>query len=115
MTLAPDKLAFARKLRREQTEAEARVWACLRNRRLNGYKFRRQVPIGPYVADFVCEATKTVVELDGSQHEDRRDYDAARTDYLEGKGYRVFRFWNSDLDERDGVLDNLVTFMETRP
>ena len=82
----------ARQLRREQTPAERLLWGKLRGGRQDGLKFRRQNPIGNFIADFVCEATKLVIELDGSQHADNTDYDARRTLRLESKGYRVLRF-----------------------
>lgn len=87
----------ARKLRREQTEAEAWFWSEVRNRQFRGLKWRRQVPIDSYIADFVCEDEKLIVELDGSQHADTMDYDQIRTQVLEQYGYRVLRFWNEDL------------------
>lgn len=87
----------ARKLRREQTDAEILFWSEVRNRQFQGLKWRRQVPIGRYIADFVCEMEKLIVELDGSQHLDTVEYDEARTQVLEKHGYRVLRFWNEDL------------------
>jgi very-short-patch-repair endonuclease len=85
----------ARRLRREQTDAERRLWSRLRNRQLDGFKFRRQVPIGRYVADFVCTEVRLIVELDGGQHVDRQIYDAERTAALESDGFTVKRFWNN--------------------
>ena len=102
------KHEFARKLRREQTDVERKVWYTLRDRRFAGYKFRRQQPLGPYIADFVCFARKLVIELDGSQHgsEAAQGYDAKRTAFLEGQGFRVLRFWNHDINENlEGVSD----------
>ena len=102
-------LQRARTLRREPTEAERRFWGLVRNRRLGGLKFRRQVPVGPYIADFFCAECRLIVELDGSQHADRGDADRRRTRYLESKGYFVLRFWNADLRKnpagvRAGIL-----------
>ena len=95
----------ARQLRARQTEAERKLWFLLRDRRLNGAKFRRQVPIGKYIADFVCQEARLIVELDGGQHTDRIAYDTARTEWLAGVGYRVLRIWNNDLTENEeGVL-----------
>jgi very-short-patch-repair endonuclease/DNA-binding transcriptional ArsR family regulator len=91
--------ALARRLRRDQTEVERRMWAILRSRQLDGFKFRRQVPIGRYVADFACIEARLVVELDGSQHAERQDYDAARTAAIEAAGFKVMRFWNADVTE----------------
>ena len=73
------------------------MWKHLRNRQLEGFKFRRQSPIGPYIADFECFAAKLVIELDGGQHQGQVDYDNERTRYLEASGYRVIRFWNNDV------------------
>jgi very-short-patch-repair endonuclease len=98
-------LDFAKELRRNQTPEEGRLWQAVKAKRLAGAKFRRQVPIGPYVADFVCVAARLVIELDGSQHGEAVDKDAERTRYLEGKGYRVLRFWNNEVAHNlDGVI-----------
>ena len=97
----------ARELRRNQTRAEARLWAALRNRQLAGLKFRRQVSLGPYVVDFFCLGARLIVELDGGQHgeADGRSRDARRTRWLEARGYRVIRFWNNEVSESlEGVL-----------
>ena len=99
----------ARRLRVQQTDAERRLWFLLRDRRLNGAKFRRQVPIGNYIVDFVCQDAKLVVELDGSQHADQTSYDATRTDWLKSVGYCVLRFWNNDLTQDEaGVLTKIL-------
>ena len=98
----------ARQLRRETTEAEILLWKHLRNRNLAGLKFRRQHPIGRYIADFCCEDEKLVVELDGGQHADDADRDEERTRYIEKHGYRVVRYWNSEvLDNLDSVLADI--------
>jgi very-short-patch-repair endonuclease len=95
----------ARRLRRDRTEAESRLWHHLRNRQLEGAKFRFQSPVGPYVADFLCEDAKLIIELDGGQHGIEIERDAARTKMLEAAGYRVMRFWNNDvLANTEGVL-----------
>jgi adenine-specific DNA-methyltransferase len=100
---------YARGLRRRQTDAERRLWARLRDRRLSGVKFRRQTPIGPYVVDFCCLEEKLVVELDGGQHAIRAVYDAKRTEFLEGQGYRVLRFWDNEaLGNTSGVLERIA-------
>ena len=90
---------FARKLRRKPTEAERKLWFALRDRRFSRFKFRRQQPIGPYIADFVCFEAKLVIELDGEQHGLDRTaaYDAARTRRLEKDGFRVVRFPNHEV------------------
>ncbi len=97
------KTGFARHLRRNMTDAERKIWHHLRNRALMGHKFRRQYPVGPYVVDFACLARGLVVEIDGGQHHEA--VDAARTRYLERCGFRLLRFWNNDVFERqDAVL-----------
>ncbi|MCX2726835.1 endonuclease domain-containing protein [Thermomicrobium sp. 4228-Ro] len=83
-----------RLLRRYQTRAEERLWAAIRGRQLDGWKFRRQHHIGPYVVDFVCLAARLVVEVDGPVHAEQRDYDAARDAELTALGYRVLRLEN---------------------
>jgi very-short-patch-repair endonuclease len=96
--------ARARELRRQHTDAEARLWDGLRAHRLGGWKWKRQVPWGPYFLDFLCVEAALVVEVDGGQHAERADYDERRTAYLERSGLRVLRFWNFDvLTNRDGV------------
>lgn len=89
---------FARKLRREMTDAERKLWRSLRCEQLRGWKFRRQAAIGPYVVDFVWFDAKLVVELDGGQHntEEGKQHDLRRTAWLESQGFRVVRFWNHD-------------------
>ena len=104
----------ARQLRARQTDAERKLWFLLRDRRLNGAKFRRQVPIGKYIADFVCQEAKLIVELDGGQHEDQVEYDTARSEWLAGVGYRVLRIWNNDLTENEeGVLTAIYNELES--
>src|SRR5258708_6384314 len=85
---------YSRHLRNNATEAERRLWQHLRRRQLNGFKFRRQRPIGRYVCDFVCLEAYVVVELDGSQHVMQAHYDEQRDAFLRSSGYRVLRFWN---------------------
>jgi len=101
---------FARDMRSAPTEAEKRLWGALRNRRLDKLKFRRQVPIGPYIADFVCMEAKLIVELDGSQHaESLRDM--ARDSNLEERGFRVLRFWNDDVvRDLDNICATIMAF-----
>ena len=95
----------ARKLRAAQTDAETRLWFHLRGRRFAGRKFRRQVPVGPYIVDFICLREGLVIEVDGGQHAERVHEDARRTTYLESHGLRVLRFWNNDvLGNMEGVL-----------
>jgi len=100
---------FARGLRRRQSDAERRIWARLRDRRLLGAKFARQVPIGPYVVDFCCRDRKLIVELDGGQHAMHVNYDAGRTAFLQAMGYRVLRFWDNEvLGNTDGMLERIA-------
>ncbi|HIC81777.1 MAG TPA: endonuclease domain-containing protein [Kiloniellaceae bacterium] len=106
-------MSNARRLRRNETEAERRLWAALRNRQLAGHKFRRQVPLGRFVVDFACYDEKLVVELDGGQHADHAQEDEARTAWLEARGFRVLRFWNSEvLENMEGVLERIVEVLE---
>lgn len=94
----------ARALRSHMTEAEQRLWHRLRGKQL-GIAFRRQYPIGPYITDFACSSLALVIELDGGQHADAKDYDARRDAYLQAKGYKVLRFWNNDvMEETESVL-----------
>ncbi|WP_235973746.1 endonuclease domain-containing protein [Parasphingopyxis marina] len=82
----------AQHLRNNATDAEQLLWRHLRRRQLEGFKFSRQMPVGPYVCDFLCREAKLAIELDGSQHHDRQAHDAGRTRYIERQGYRVLRF-----------------------
>jgi very-short-patch-repair endonuclease len=86
-------------LRRGQTDAERKLWFALRSRQFAGFKFRRQQPIGPYIADFVCFQEKLVIELDGDQHgsDQAIAYDDVRTRFLKRDGFRVVRFANYDI------------------
>jgi very-short-patch-repair endonuclease len=98
-------VATARKLRRNQTDAELKLWLHLRNRRLDGLKFRRQVRIAGFVADFLCEDAKLIVEVDGGQHAES-ERDLARSKVLQAAGFEVLRFWNNDVWENvEGVLE----------
>ena len=104
----------ARRLRREMTDAERRLWAHLRNNGLGSHKIRRQHQIGPYVADFCCERQKLIIEVDGGQHAERVKADERRTAFLADKGYRVIRFWNSDvLSNTDGVLEAILSALDS--
>ena len=100
-----DMLSRARALRRAATSAEEVLWRHLRARRMEGFKFRRQMWLCGYVADFACPEAKLVIEADGSQHADAGDYDAARASAFERLGYRTLRFWNNDVvNDLDAVL-----------
>ena len=106
----------ARKLRRDQIDAERALWFRLRDRRLNGLKFRRQMPIGDFVADFCCESARLIIEVDGGQHAERSEADRIRTVALEAQGYLVLRFWNNDvLRNMDGVLQSIVQTLIPSP
>jgi very-short-patch-repair endonuclease len=97
-------------MRAAMTNAERTLWRALKAITLQGTHFRRQVLIGPYIADFACLAVKLIVEVDGSQHglPDHQDDDARRTSYLEGQGFRVLRFWNVQvLRETSSVIDTI--------
>jgi very-short-patch-repair endonuclease len=105
--VAGDLLARARSLRGDQSKPESVLWAVLRDRRLRGLKFRRQHPIGPYVADFYCAELQWVIEVDGGQHntELARAYDARRSAYLATRGATVTRFWSDEvMSQIDGVV-----------
>jgi len=90
------------------TDAERRLWAALRGRRLQGYKFRRQHPLGPFVLDFVCIEHRLVIEADGGQHADN-EADLRRTRWLESRGWRVIRFWNNEiLKNTEGIVESIL-------
>jgi very-short-patch-repair endonuclease len=100
---------YARTLRQSQTDAERKLWRRLRDRRLTEFKFRRQHPIGPFIADFCCIEARLIVELDGSQHALHRNSDATRTVFLEAEGFRVLRLWDNEiLTNIDGVLQRIA-------
>jgi very-short-patch-repair endonuclease len=93
------------------------MWSALRGRRLDGLKFVRQYPIGPYFADFVCRERMVIIEIDGATHstEEERTSDARRTEYLRAQGFRIFRACNGDVYENlEGVLEGLMTFIADR-
>jgi len=90
------------------TDAELKIWSMLRRGQFDGHHFHKQVPIGPYVADFACLKKRLVVEIDGGQHAVNTEPDKTRTEWLEAHGYRVLRFWNNEiLTNPDGVLARL--------
>ena len=105
----------ARSLRSTMTRAEYILWSHLRNRRLQGLKFRRQQPVPPYIADFACVDAMLIVELDGSQHLEQARYDGQRDEFLKKKGFRVLRFWNNQaLAETDLVLEEILNVARAR-
>ena len=118
MTYTPRKsLGRARSLRREQTEAEKSLWGCLRGRRLNGHKFVRQEPIGPFIADFLCRERRLVVEVDGATHSEPEEiaYDERRSKYLQALGYKILRVQNADIfTMRNYVLDMILITLEEK-
>jgi len=94
-----------RNLRRNQTPAEKKLWSRLKDRQLNGVKFRRQHAISNYIPDFCAVKEKLIIELDGSQHLEQTEYDEERTKYFESQGYRVIRFWNNQImSDMNGVI-----------
>ena len=110
------RVATARRLRRGQTDAERKLWFQLRDRRLNGLKFRRQMPVHSYIVDFCCESVRLIVELDGGQHDQRSPQDAKRTADLEAYGYLILRFWNNDvIGNIDGVVETIVATATHEP
>jgi adenine-specific DNA-methyltransferase len=105
---SPELIPRRRLLRKEQTEAERRLWNAINNRQLSGVKFRRQFSVGHYILDFYCAEKKLCIELDGGQHASAGEYDQARSEYLAGNGIRVVRFWNNDvLQNLEGVVQEL--------
>ena len=109
--------ANARELRKNSTDAERILWSELRDNRLNGVGFRRQVPIKNYIADFACHAAKLVVELDGGQHfsDQAEQADAVRSSVIEARGFKVLRFSNHDvMTNRVGVLETIATVIAER-
>ncbi len=105
----------ANELRKTQTDVEKKLWQSLRSRQIHNYKFRRQMPVGPYIVDFACMSAHLIIELDGSQHAENTDYDRRRTAALEAQGYQVIRFWNNDvLENFDGVLEAIWLALEER-
>jgi very-short-patch-repair endonuclease len=102
-----------RQLRTNATDAEMKLWFAVRDRRLAGFKFVRQKSIGPYVVDFLCRDRNLIVEVDGGQHAESES-DKVRDTYLASEGYRVLRFWNSDvLGNIDGVLQNILASLNS--
>jgi len=106
------KTSRARRLRRDQTDAERKLWNRIRSRSIDGCKFVRQEPIGPYFVDFVCRERRLVIELDGGQHNEN-ERDAVRDRWLADHRYRVLRFWNNEvLSNMDGVLEVIAAALD---
>ncbi|MBR0779052.1 DUF559 domain-containing protein [Bradyrhizobium diazoefficiens] len=109
------KTERARSLRGVSTDAERILWYRLRARRLNGCKFVRQEPIGPYTVDFICREARLIIEVDGGQHADN-PRDAVRDEWLTDRNYRVLRFWNNDVSRNlAGVLETIITALAEAP
>ncbi len=105
----------ARQLRCNQTDVEKLLWKHIRNRQLNGFKFRRQYVIGVYIVDFICIQQRLIIELDGGQHMIQKQYDENRITYLIQQGYSLIRFWNNDvLNNLTGVLETLTLTLSQR-
>ncbi|MFA6112746.1 MAG: endonuclease domain-containing protein [Sphingomonas sp.] len=105
-------LGNAKHMRTNPTEAERALWQVLRNKRLAGWKFKRQQPIDPYIVDFICFAERLIVEADGSQHVENA-YDSRRDDWLRSQDFRLLRFWNNDiLKNPEGVLTSILVALE---
>jgi very-short-patch-repair endonuclease len=108
-------LTFAKQLRKQMTEGEGKLWSALRSRRFENFKFRRQVPIGKYIADFVCLERRLIVEVDGSQHEDS-EHDRVRDAWLKSQDFRVLRFRNHDIYVAlDGTLLAILDALNDTP
>lgn len=108
-------LKRARALRKNMTKAEVLLWQQLRRWQVGGFKFRRQMPVGPYVADFACSDRKLIVEVDGATHaeDDEITYDARRTAYIEAQGWTVYRVWNNEVYENmSGVIEGLMHVLD---
>ncbi len=104
---------FARALRQNPTDAELRLWSRLRGKQMEGFRFRRQKPIGPYIVDFFCPRAKLIIEVDGGQYAEESP---ARQQWLEARGYRVIRFWNNEiLSNTDGVLTIIPDVLGAEP
>ena len=121
MKLRSLKIMRARQPRKSSTDAEKTLWQDLRSRQLFGHRFKRRHPIGNYFVDFVCLESNLVVELDGGQHLESSEYDAARAAYLEDRGFSIGRPWNNQVsNEMDGVKESILLTLnpvakETKP
>ncbi|MCQ2754519.1 MAG: DUF559 domain-containing protein [bacterium] len=105
---------LAKNMRSNMTKQEVKLWNIVRAKKLLGYKFKRQVLIGEYIVDFLCEEKKLIIEIDGGQHNeiDNIFYDKNRTIYLEKQGYKVLRFWNNEIwDNIEGVIEVIKKYL----
>lgn len=106
--------ARARDLRNNATDAERVLWQAISARKVSGIRFNRQVPVGPFICDFVARSIGLVIEVDGGQHDDA--VDAERTRYIQAQGFRVIRFWNNDvLSNLDGVIEDIMRVVADMP
>ena len=106
----------ARKLRKNMTNAERKLWQILRHCHLGGLRFRKQAPLGHYIVDFLCCEKQLIIEIDGGQHADEVKYDNQRTKWLEKQGYRVVRFWNNEvLTDLEGVAEVILRECDSSP
>ncbi|HYA36716.1 MAG TPA: endonuclease domain-containing protein [Candidatus Methylomirabilis sp.] len=106
----------ARTLRRNLTDAEQRLWSCLKRKQINGYKFRRQFPLGRYIVDFVCLEARLIIEVDGGQHSEQTAHDEMRDKWLASQRFRVLRFWNNDVLRRtDAVVEEIARAVRQPP
>jgi very-short-patch-repair endonuclease len=111
----PDLVIAARQLRQNLTPAEQTLWQALKNRQLNGLRFRCQHPLGSFIVDFYCPQCRLIVEVDGSIHSQQVEYDLARTKHLNQFGYQVVRFSNQDvMTNLNSVLQQIVTASQSR-
>ncbi len=100
---------LARNLRKTMTASEQQLWERLRKRQLDGYRFRRQTPLGRYIVDFVCLEARLVIELDGSHHHEQQDYDRERDLWMQAQQFQVLRFWNHEITHyQDRVLQQIL-------
>ena len=109
----PSTTNFARQLRKNTTDAENHLWSHLRRGQLNGHHFRRQRPIGPYIADFACQNPKLIIELDGSQHAEHPEKDQKKDAYLQTQGYEVLHYDNhTALTNTEAVLEEILNTLQ---
>ncbi len=109
---------LSRNLRNNSTNAEVRLWCFLKNKQLEGLKFRRQAPIGNYIADFVCFEKRLVIELDGGHHAEEKNIkkDAKRDNWLQEQGFQVLRIWNTDIFQNmEGVGEKILELCDKSP
>lgn len=114
MKADPNTQARAKALRRQMTKAEIILWSKLKGKQLQGWHFRKQHPVGPFIADFACVRAKLIIEVDGATHSSDLEinYDQKRTAFLNDQGWFVYRIWNTDIYENlNGVLDGILAHL----